>query len=787
MMPAIDELLRQPAYGGHPDLLRAAVREAIGHHCANCPPFARWYRKQGADPDAEIADLSQVPFLPVSIFKRMSLESVSEQEIVRVLKSSATSSQTPSRVVLDRVTRDRQMRTLATLLSALMGPTRRPFVVLDAAADQSADLELSARVAGLRGYLMMASETHHVLEARDGRLELNIEKLQAAIGQTPVCVIGYTYVLYQHVVAPLMRAGRSVPLPPGSMVLHFGGWKRLEREAVDRERLNAEVAHVFPMDEPCIRDVYGFTEQLGIVYPDDGHGVRLAPSYAEVIVRDPVTLQPVPDGETGLLEFITPLPHSYPGIALLLDDLGRIVSRDPGTRFEVLGRASGTEIRGCGDTLPDQIYSPTNPQSLTPNPQPPLLIPGPRPLAPGPASAASRLRAAQDRLRAAPLSDLIGLCDAAGQAWVQPGSETARTIARLGMGFLPLWLRRANLEPLMDQSLRGDRRAVDQFVSSNGRNCRAQPRGLLVHWVAGNVPLLGMISVIQGLLTKNANLVKLPRQDAGVLPYFLSALERVRYRRPDGTEISGALLTDAVAAIHAEHQDAAALSALADVRIAWGGREAVEAIMNLPRRFGTEDIIFGPKVSFVVVGAEVTTPRVASLIARDTVALGQRGCNSPHTVFVERGGALDPQAFASLLGEELRRAAQSAPTDVTAREAFEILGWRAEYDMRGQAWHGGGVRSSVFYSDDDRGLATPCYGRTLFVRPVDNVMDVAALCSVNTQTAGLALGEQRRLEVAEALTARGVERCPEVGRMSLYEAPWDGMYPMDRMVRWVSA
>ena len=33
----------------------------------------------------------------------------------------------------------------------------------------------------------------------------------------------------------------------------------------------------------------------------------------------------------------------------------------------------------------------------------------------------------------------------------------------------------------------------------------------------------------------------------------------------------------------------------------------------------------------------------------------------------------------------------------------------------------------------------------------------------------------------------GIERCPEVGRMSLYDAPWDGMYPIDRMGRWVSA
>jgi hypothetical protein len=213
--------------------------------------------------------------------------------------------------------------------------------------------------------------------------------------------------------------------------------------------------------------------------------------------------------------------------------------------------------------------------------------------------------------------------------------------------------------------------------------------------------------------------------------------------------------------------------------------------MNLPRRFGTEDVIFGPKTSFVVVGTEKLNnekeaQQVAALVARDTVALGQRGCNSPHTVFVERGGGLSPEQFASVLAEELCRASRQAPADIAPQEVFQILGWRAEYDMRGNAWYDPGTRWSVFYSDEDSGLATPCYGRTLFVRPVDDVFDVASLCSVNTQTAGLALGE-RRLRVAEALTARGIERCPEVGRMSLYDAPWDGMYPMDRMVRWVSA
>lgn len=408
----------------------------------------------------------------------------------------------------------------------------------------------------------------------------------------------------------------------------------------------------------------------------------------------------------------------------------------------------------------------------------------------------SDLRAGLERLRATSVDDLIGLCDAAGRKWTQPGNEMTRMVRRLGIGFLPLWLRRGNLEPLVSQALRGDRAAIDRFVPQKpeiSRQHRAQPRGLLVHWVAGNVPLLGMISVFQGLLTKNVNLVKVSRQNASVLPYFLEALSEIRYVRPDGLEISGALLTDAVRAIYADREDdaGAALSALADVRVAWGGREAVEAIMNLPRRFGTEDIVFGPKTSFVVVGAEklsadVEARNAAMMIARDAAALAQRGCNSPHTVFVERGGSLTPEAFAALLSEELDRAVRQSPSDITPQESFQILSWRAEYDMRGHAWYGNGVQWSVFYSDEDRGLATPCYGRTLFVRPVDDVFDVVPLCSVNTQTAGLALGD-RRLKLADALTAHGIERCPEVGQMSLYEAPWDGMYPMDRMVRWVSA
>ncbi len=411
--------------------------------------------------------------------------------------------------------------------------------------------------------------------------------------------------------------------------------------------------------------------------------------------------------------------------------------------------------------------------------------------------AVARLRAGQQRLRAVAFDDLLGLCDAAARSWTQPGHPLADFIRRNRLGFLPLWLRRANLQTLAQRSLRGRPEALDHFVPLGEKDpimVRAQPRGLVVHWVAGNVPVLGLLSLVQAMLCKNANLVKVSRSRPGMLPYLLAALSEVAYTNARGETLSGRLLTDTMAVVYVDRQDQAAareLSRLADVRVAWGGREAVEAIINLPRRYGTEDIVFGPKLSLAVVGAERlaepdTARRTAAAIAADASAFDQQGCNSPHTVFVERGGAVAPAEFARLLGEAMEAESRRAPLEeVDPAAAMNVLAVRTEYAMRGEAHHSRDIQWAVVYADEDKGLAEPCYLRTLFVRPVDDVFEVAAFCSGQTQTAGLAV-DDRRHALADALTARGVERCPAVGAMRIYDAPWDGLFAMDRLVRWVS-
>jgi hypothetical protein len=408
------------------------------------------------------------------------------------------------------------------------------------------------------------------------------------------------------------------------------------------------------------------------------------------------------------------------------------------------------------------------------------------------------LRAGQAALRSIAVDDLLGLFDAAASAWTRPEHPLSDVIRRHGLGFLPLWMRRKNLQNVCARALRGHPEALDRFVRLSDADAmlvRAQPRGLVVHWVAGNVPVLGMLSLLQSLLCKNANLVKVSHVAPGLLPGLVQGFAGVTYRNANGETVSGQTLLGAVAVVYADRADRAAareLSLSADVRVVWGGREALEAVVNQPRRIDAEDIVFGPKLSLAAVAAErlgdpETARRTAAAIAADASAVDQQGCNSPHTVFVERGGLVDPAQFARLLADAMEIENRRTPlAQVDPVDAMNVLSVRTRYDMLGQAYYSRGMGWTVVYSDDDAGLPEPCFLRTLFVRPVDDLFSIVPLCGRGIQTAGLAV-DARRLALADALTAAGVDRCPNVGAMRLYDTPWDGLFPMERLVRWVSA
>lgn len=310
--------------------------------------------------DFRAADtIADLPYLPVGVFKsNPPLALVDAHEVKRIISSSATTGQVPSRVVLDAATARRMKKSIATIIRDFIGAVRRPYLVIDAPENLTALADLGARGAAVHGLSTFATELTTCLRSdAEGYLSLDLERLldfSARWKTSEVLAYGFTYVIWTHVVQPLQRQGITLDIP-NVRVLHSGGWKRLEQQAVSRDLFARGVASVFGCSPDRVIDFYGMVENVGVVYPDCEHGNKHVPAFAEVIVRNPLTLSPVEPGQCGLIQVCSVLPTSFPGFLLLTDDIAEIISYDEcrcgrrGTSFRFAGRMPKVEVRGCGN------------------------------------------------------------------------------------------------------------------------------------------------------------------------------------------------------------------------------------------------------------------------------------------------------------------------------------------------------------------------------------------------------------------------------------------------------
>ena len=138
------------------------------------------------------------------------------------------------------------------------------------------------------------------------------------------------------------------------MIIHSGGWKKLEAEKVDNATFKMECENIVSGSQ--VHNFYGMAEQVGSVFIECEYGHLHAPNMSDILVRRPHDLSLADHGEAGIIEVLSALPSSYPGHAILTEDMGRIIGEDncqcgwKGKYFEVLGRIPKVEVRGCSDT-----------------------------------------------------------------------------------------------------------------------------------------------------------------------------------------------------------------------------------------------------------------------------------------------------------------------------------------------------------------------------------------------------------------------------------------------------
>jgi hypothetical protein len=358
----IDRVLSLPPYCQPPDERRASLleilKEELDYACHRHAGYRNYVQHWPLDYQtaSQVADL---PFLPVGILKaNPPLSFVGLNEIKRTLTSSATTSQSPSRVVLDAPTSRRMTKGIVTIVRDFIGPSRRPYLVVDTPGSNGGGNVLGARGAAIQGLQPFSSETTYGLRLTDqDDLTLDRDRLREFAKDhqdTELLVYGFTFILWNYLVKPLMAENICLNLPK-ARILHSGGWKRLQDQAVEKTLFNEQLARVFGCSPDRIIDFYGMVENVGVIYPDCSEGNKHAPAFGDVIVRNPLTLEPVAAGEHGIVQVCSVLPTSFPGNLLLTEDLAYVVACDGcpcgrrGISFRFAGRIPKAELRGCGN------------------------------------------------------------------------------------------------------------------------------------------------------------------------------------------------------------------------------------------------------------------------------------------------------------------------------------------------------------------------------------------------------------------------------------------------------
>jgi len=328
-----------------------ALNKLTKFHQKNSIEYAKILKNFGYK-KKEYHSLNDFFAIPVELFKHYELKST--HNIVKTLTSSGTTSSVVSKIYLDKQTATTQTKALIKIMQDFLSKERLPMLILDTKSILKDRKKFSARAAGIMG---LANFGRKHIYAFDEDMNLNknaILEFQQQYKNQKVLLFGFTFMVWKYFYKELVKHNIKLTLPHG-ILFHSGGWKKLQDEAVDDATFTQKIKEQTELKS--IHNFYGMVEQVGSIFVACEYGHLHTPNFADIIIRDPLTLEVLEFNKEGIIELLSVIPQSYPGHILLSEDRGVILGEDDcqcgrnGKYFKVLGRISKAENRGCSDTF----------------------------------------------------------------------------------------------------------------------------------------------------------------------------------------------------------------------------------------------------------------------------------------------------------------------------------------------------------------------------------------------------------------------------------------------------
>jgi hypothetical protein len=270
-----------------------------------------------------VRDWRRIPCVPQSAFKHADLRSFPAAETVKTFRTSGTTGEGFGQHHFRRL---EIYETAVRKGWRLAGLPAGPFLVIAPHPDEAPHSSLS--------HMFGTLARREDFIAPGGAIDL--ARLRAA--DTPVCVLG-TALAFLNLCERL--GNEQLALPCGSTAMETGGYKGSGRD-VSRTELYGMIADKLGIAPEDIFNEYGMTELSSQFYARGPKGLHHGPPWARAIVCDPVTLQEVGEGQTGIL-LIYDAANVGSVVGIRTQDLA--VKR--GEAFELLGRDPAALPRGC--------------------------------------------------------------------------------------------------------------------------------------------------------------------------------------------------------------------------------------------------------------------------------------------------------------------------------------------------------------------------------------------------------------------------------------------------------
>jgi len=312
-------------------------------------------------------------------------------------------------------------------------------------------------------------------------------------------------------------------------------------------------------------------------------------------------------------------------------------------------------------------------------------------------------------------------------------------------------------------------------------------RGVAFHIAPSNVAVNFAYSLFAGLLTGNANVVRLPSKPFIQVDIICQALNQALEQHASVREL--------VCLVQYGHEPEInhALSAMCQARMIWGGDKTIALIRQSPLSARAVDIAFADRYSIAIIHADAyiaadNKKRIAQNFYNDTLLTDQQACTSPKLVVWLGEQKADARALFWAEFEDYLR-------DKPAPEAVSVVKTLADYcesaALSPELKYIPSATRHIFRVEAEKvtqDMLENHHGSGLFYEwLLNDITEIAPVCGEKCQTLmtlGLTKNNVEQFILNSA--PKGIDRIVSVGQTMEFTLHWDGYDLLKTLTRTIT-